>query len=448
MTESRRLQFTRSHAAASVAVAGVILGCATPADPALPNTASARTSEGPGPSLAPEVLEGRVYADASDPDFPIVPITPATAAARRGAPDVEMVGASPTSQNTWVRVRPEPLLYGLLTGHEPFNEDNRRRRVRIAKAKVRPARADADAEQESARSEALENEIMAELLRQEALLEQMEEENEQRAMPPEVVGENLSERADPRSAPATPTERSLPMAIFDNENMIVPANTWGNSRRLEVVRRTLDADQDGAPEQVRYYTRRDEQLLRIEKDRNYDGRIDTWDRYEDGQLVARTLDENDDGKPDNWQKFEGDRMTTRVIDRDYDGVKDAFYSYQQGLLVEERHDPDNDGAIEIRSRYRDRHRVETVEDRSGDNVFDTFTTYHVVDGQELVAKVESDTTGDGKRNLIETYVAAANKAVLAKREEDKTGDGTMDITSIYEKGRLVRREVSDPSLIP
>jgi len=38
--------------------------------------------------------------------------------------------------------------------------------------------------------------------------------------------------------------------------------------------------------------------------------------------------------------------------------------------------------------------------------------------------------------------------VLARREEDRNGDGTPDITSIYENGKLVRREISDPALVP
>jgi hypothetical protein len=38
--------------------------------------------------------------------------------------------------------------------------------------------------------------------------------------------------------------------------------------------------------------------------------------------------------------------------------------------------------------------------------------------------------------------------VLARREEDKNGDGNIDITSIYENGRLKTREISDPSLVP
>ena len=50
--------------------------------------------------------------------------------------------------------------------------------------------------------------------------------------------------------------------------------------------------------------------------------------------------------------------------------------------------------------------------------------------------------------MLETYVEQDGRAVLARREEDKNGDGEMDIKSIYENGRLVRREISDPSLVP
>jgi hypothetical protein len=38
--------------------------------------------------------------------------------------------------------------------------------------------------------------------------------------------------------------------------------------------------------------------------------------------------------------------------------------------------------------------------------------------------------------------------VLAQREEDKNGDGKIDVTSVYENGKLVRREIADPNLTP
>ena len=38
--------------------------------------------------------------------------------------------------------------------------------------------------------------------------------------------------------------------------------------------------------------------------------------------------------------------------------------------------------------------------------------------------------------------------MIARREEDVNGDGVADVKSIYEDGKLVRREISDPALVP
>jgi hypothetical protein len=62
--------------------------------------------------------------------------------------------------------------------------------------------------------------------------------------------------------------------------------------------------------------------------------------------------------------------------------------------------------------------------------------------------VEKDETGDGEPNVFETYTAQNGKPLLTKREEDKNGDGNIDITSIYKDGKLVRREISDPNMVP
>jgi hypothetical protein len=49
---------------------------------------------------------------------------------------------------------------------------------------------------------------------------------------------------------------------------------------------------------------------------------------------------------------------------------------------------------------------------------------------------------------VETYEVTDGKALLARREEDVNGDGSIDIVSIYENGRLVQRQISDPDLAP
>jgi hypothetical protein len=65
-----------------------------------------------------------------------------------------------------------------------------------------------------------------------------------------------------------------------------------------------------------------------------------------------------------------------------------------------------------------------------------------------VTRIERDKGGEGKPDSFETFAQEGSKTVLVRREEDANGDGTIDITSVYENGKLKTREVSDPSLIP
>ena len=102
---------------------------------------------------------------------------------------------------------------------------------------------------------------------------------------------DLETRADPRSAPTAPRERDIPTAVFERESVEIPKGRWGNDRKLEVEQLSLDADEDGKPEELRFVDQRTGQLVRREEDRNYDGSIDAWSRYESGVLVERTLDE-------------------------------------------------------------------------------------------------------------------------------------------------------------
>jgi hypothetical protein len=79
---------------------------------------------------------------------------------------------------------------------------------------------------------------------------------------------------------------------------------------------------------------------------------------------------------------------------------------------------------------------------------DTWTTYQVVGSEEVVVRIERDTKGRGKPDVFETFTAKTGKPELAKREEDMNGDGKIDVTSIFQGGKLVSREISDPTLMP
>jgi hypothetical protein len=56
-----------------------------------------------------------------------------------------------------------------------------------------------------------------------------------------------------------------------------------------------------------------------------------------------------------------------------------------------------------------------------------------------------DSDGDGSLDTFDRLDAAGR---VALREEDVDGDGSIDVRSIYEAGRLIRRELSRPDLLP
>ncbi len=300
----------------------------------------------------------------------------------------------------------------------------------------------ASAEEQAAEQERLRNEA-----RLKALIDEQEQLRSALAEPSEGTGAAELGDASPRVAPGPPAERELPPAIFDRENESIERGTWGNRKRLKVVKLTLDADGDGVPELTRYLDRESELQIRREEDRNYDGVIDAWSDYEWGEIVARVLDSNDDGNPDVWERYEKGRMTRREIDRDDDGVRDAFYRYEGDSLAEERHDSNNDGSVDLIILYEDRLRVSAEEDQDRDGRMDTWTTYIAVGGEEVVARIERDTRGEGTITVVELFDTETGRAVIARKDEDVNGDGQIDVVSIYESGRLVRREISDPSLI-
>jgi hypothetical protein len=64
---------------------------------------------------------------------------------------------------------------------------------------------------------------------------------------------------------------------------------------------------------------------------------------------------------------------------------------------------------------------------------------------ERVAGEARDTDGDGRLDTFDRLDAAGR---VAMREEDVDGDGAIDVRSVYEAGRLVRRELSQPQPPP
>jgi antitoxin component YwqK of YwqJK toxin-antitoxin module len=339
-------------------------------------------------------------------------------------------------------------IYGAVTGDVPLAGSRSGSRPRSeSEAEDEMER---EIEKEMAKQDELEAEIEAELKRQEDLLKQIERDEKLReAEQSQAGGSEVAASTDPREAPRPPQERELPASIFDKKPRQVAKGEWGNDKPIDVVASSLDADRDGAPEEVRYHDEKTGVILRKEEDRDYDGRIDTWVRYDAGLVVEIDRDTDGDGTLDEWQSYGRDgRMARREVDRNGDGTRDAFFDYQAGSLVEERHDGNSDGKLDRVVHYAERKITHTEEDLDNDGRMDTWTYFDSAGGRELVSRVERDANGDGKPDTFETYEQLAGKPSLKERTEDKNGDGEIDVRSVYENGKLKQREISDPTLTP
>jgi hypothetical protein len=340
-------------------------------------------------------------------------------------------------------------VYGAVTGNVPLSGGGRSRGGRGSEAEAEDEM-EREIEAEMAKQDALEAEIEAELKRQEELLKQIDRDEKLReAEQAAAAGSGEAASLDPTEAPRAPKERDLPASLFDEEPRTIAKGEWENEKSIDVVARSLDADRDGAPEEVRYHDAKTGVIVRREEDRDYDGLIDTWTLYEAGLVAEVRRDTNGDGQIDEWQRYGRDgRMARREVDRDGDGVRDAFYLYEGDSLVEERHDGNSDGQVDRIVRYEGRAVASSEEDLDRNGRMDTWTYFESIGGRAQVSRVERDTSGDGKADTFETYEQIAGKPSLKQREEDKNGDGTIDIKSVYENGKLKQREISDPALMP
>lgn len=279
---------------------------------------------------------------------------------------------------------------------------------------------------------------------QEQLLERVAGKTSPGGTPPKPYAE--ADTPQDRTAPPTPANRDYPPAIFDVTKVVIPPGQWGNRDRLILSQHTLDADRDGKPELQRWIDPESKLLIRQIEDRNYDGVQDTWSQFEWGVVTSRSIDSNDDGNTDVFEKYADGLMTSREVDRDDDGVRDAFYRYEGDSLVGEQHDANNDGGVDLAIVYEKRRRVRSEEDVDHDKQVDTWTFFSKGTGPEVAIRIERDTQGRGKPDTFEFFADDGGTAVIERREQDVNGNGDIDIISIYENGKLIRREIYELSL--
>jgi hypothetical protein len=296
----------------------------------------------------------------------------------------------------------------------------------------------------------LEQEIEAALRQQEEMLRSKDSGGEAGGgvTAPPLPAVNLAPRNDFRTAATTPVPRKIPLILFESEEIEIPPGQWDNAEPLTVIRKTLDADRDGIPEQIHFFDPKTGALIRRNADRSYDGKIDSWEQFADGSMIERRLDTNRDTRVDVWESYREGRMSERSVDRNDDGAKDAYFTYAGNTLAEERHDLNGDGQIDRIVIYRDGIKIRSQESREGDGHIDTWIEYAFVKGAEIPKRIERDSDGSGKVDMVETFNTSSGRSVILQREEDQDGDGEMDVKSSYRNGKLYRREFSNLNSIP
>lgn len=133
-----------------------------------------------------------------------------------------------------------------------------------------------------------------------------------------------------------------------------------------------------------------------------------------------------------------DLPVLREEDTTRDGHADRWLAYAGDTRSEIWEDGQEIGYPDVRLVFADGKRLLRVElDRNGDGRAERIFRYA---GGSLSSEAR-DTNGDGTLDTFEHFDAEGQ---VDLREEDRDGDGGIDVRSIYQRGRLVRREISSP----
>ena len=331
-------------------------------------------------------------------------------------------------------------LYGLIVGKPPLDSGRDVRRGRPSKTGGDSDK-ELDAEIEERRQDDLENEIEDELKRQEELLEQISRQEEAAEV----------DRGRARGRSAAPS-RSIPSPLPPHPRTAsCPTRSSIASERKQGQRtlllKTLDADRDGRAEIEIAYDQKSGKLLSRQEDTDYDGLFD----------VAEHLRRARPG--DRAQRGHQRRRTDRSLDhlrrRD---ARRASRSTATATACATASTPIATAGAPSRSTTPTTTGRSTAASSTPSTAATSRSRIAISTGAwrcarstvpgDVPVRAEIDRSGDGKPDVWEHYEgSAATQVALARKEEDVNGDGNVDVTSYYSKGKLVRKEVSDPSLV-
>jgi hypothetical protein len=114
---------------------------------------------------------------------------------------------------------------------------------------------------------------------------------------------------------------------------------------------TVDVVKDGKPNVTSYMD--GAKFLRIEIDKNEDGKVDRWEYYGADQKLEKVgFSRSDDGRPDAWAFQDAGGSIARVeVSTRKDGRPDRTEFYEKGALSRVEQDTDADGRVDKWEQY-------------------------------------------------------------------------------------------------
>jgi len=210
---------------------------------------------------------------------------------------------------------------------------------------------------------------------------------------------------------------------------------------LVVALPALGADTPQLKFPVQYFYDQNEQLIRIEKDTNQDGRVDQWEFYAGDATPTRIeKDENFDGNVDLWQFLDAGTPIRQEQDRDHNGKIDLWIDLDaKGRPAVQREDTKGTGIADTTLYFKDGKRERLEIDPEGNGKINEISFYR----DDRVVDRTLDRDEDGRPEVHATYGADGTKNF---EEQDSDGDGKFDLEIYFEASKKVRtRTDSDRS---
>jgi hypothetical protein len=141
------------------------------------------------------------------------------------------------------------------------------------------------------------------------------------------------------------SETAGPGAIQPNVRRVYRLVGLGKDSSRILVCREVDTNLDGIKDTVRFYNDRG-QSREEHADTNFDGKVDTWNRFVKGRLATVRIDRNHDGHADEEKFYVKGKLQRVRRDANFDRKWDTWEQYRKGRLERMGVDLDGDQKVD------------------------------------------------------------------------------------------------------